>query len=421
MKVAIWVLMVAIAGCSQPSREQQNGPGNGASVEPPATTNPASDGSPESGAVPVTTPAVAADGDPPGSAELIRVPPAISDAVELRRVMRGFDRPIALEVAPGDPSGRLFVVEQPGRVWAMRDFERAKTASLDLRGKLSGGMEQGLLGLAFHPRFPDNGKAYVNYTDKRGTTRVVEYQVKGDRFDPASAREVFMQEQPFSNHNAGDLEFAPDGTLYIGLGDGGAGGDPLDAGQSDDKLLGKMLRLNVDDPAAKPEIVLKGLRNPWRYAFDPKTKDFYIGDVGQNLWEEIHVLPAGRVEGNLGWNIMEGSHCFQPKSGCKREGLILPAVEYSHKEGCSVTGGEVYRGKAIPALDGAYFYADFCKPFIIRSFRWSAKNGARDHWDWTKALNARATVTDISSFGVDAAGELYVISLAGDIFKLVPK
>lgn len=415
MKGAIWVLMVALGACSQPSREQQNGPGNGAPAEPPATTEP------DPGPAPTITPAVAPEDEAPGSSELIAVPPAVAGAVELRRVMKGFDRPLALEVAPGDTSGRLFVVEQPGRIWAVTNFERAKSASLDLRGTLSRGMEQGLLGLAFHPRFADNGKAYVNYTDKRGTTRVVEYRVTGDRFDPASAREVFAQEQPFSNHNAGDLEFAPDGTLYIGLGDGGAGGDPLDAGQSDDKLLGKMLRLAVDDAKAKPEIVLKGLRNPWRYAFDPKTEDLYIGDVGQDKWEEIDVLPAGRVEGNLGWNIMEGSHCFEPKSGCKREGLIMPVVEYSHKEGCSVTGGEVYRGKAIPALDGAYFYADFCKPFLIRSFRWSARSGVRDHWEWTRALNARATVTDISSFGVDAAGELYVISLSGDIFQLVPK
>jgi glucose/arabinose dehydrogenase len=413
MKSLLAVVAVAVVACSQPSREQNKGSGKTAEAAPEPAPPPAA----------ASPPAL----DPPadeGSSELAFVPATVGSAVELRRVMKGLRRPVALEVAPGDTSGRLFVVEQPGRIWAVRSFERADTPSLDLRGKVSSANEQGLLGLAFHPRFGDNGHAYVHYTDKRGVSRVVEYAVSADRFDPASAREVMSLSQPFSNHNAGDLEFGPDGKLYVGYGDGGAGGDPLGAGQSDDKLLGKMLRIDVDDPNAKPTIVLKGLRNPWRYAFDAKTGDLYIGDVGQDRWEEVDVIAAKTLAAggaNLGWNIMEGTHCFKPKSGCKTDGLVLPAVEYSHPEGCSITGGEVYRGKALPALDGVYFYADFCKPFLIRSFRWSEASGVRDHWDWTAALNARATVTDISSFGVDAAGELYILSLSGDLFQLSAK
>ncbi len=351
-------------------------------------------------------------------------PPAeLAATLELRPVMRGFDRPVALEVAPGDTGGRMYVVEQRGRIWVVEGGKKVGAPLIDLRGTLARGNEQGLLGLTFHPDFAKNRKLYIDYTDRDGKTHVVEHQVdaSGRALVAGSARELFSIAQPFSNHNAGDLEFAPDGTLWVGLGDGGAGGDPMGNGQNPKALLAGMLRIDVDTPGAKPEIVLKGLRNPWRYAFDRKTGDLYIGDVGQDQWEEVDVVPAGVTGLNLGWNRMEGLHCYKPKRDCDRTGLTLPVVEYSHKEGCSVTGGEVYRGKAIPALDGVYFYADYCPPSRIRSFRWSKEGGVRDHWNWSAALNPGGKIAEVSSFGTGAAGELYVVSLRGTIYQMVAR
>lgn len=359
---------------------------------------------------------------PAGDVAVSPVPEALAARLSLTRVIDGFRRPIAVEVAPGDGPGELYVVEQVGRIWRVKDGVRAAAPLYDIRRRISRANEQGLLGLVFHPDFERNRKLYVNYTDTDGETNVVEYRLPAGAatLDESSRREILRVRQPFSNHNAGDLEFGPDGKLYVGLGDGGAGGDPLNAGQSDTNVLGKMLRIDVDADKVEREIVIKGLRNPWRYHFDPKTGDLYIGDVGQDLWEEIDVLPAGRIDGaNLGWKIMEGMHCFEPENDCDRTGLVLPAVEYDHRTGCSVTGGEVYRGKALSAdLDGVYFYADYCEPYIVRSFRWSAATGVRDHWDWTKTLNKGRKVKNIASFGHDADGELYLVSLDGGIYKL---
>jgi glucose/arabinose dehydrogenase len=357
------------------------------------------------------------------------VPEEVSRRVGLDRIATGLDGPLALEVAPGDTSGRLFVVERGGRIRLMSpDGTVARGAFLDLRRAVSRDHdERGLLGLAFHPGYQKNRRFYVNYTDRKGDTRVVEYRASeadADRADPASAREIFRLDQPYANHNGGGVEFGPDGRLYVGTGDGGAAGDPRAAGQDRKQLLAKMLRFDVDAERPSPEIVLIGMRNPWRYAFDAKTGDLYIGDVGQDAWEEVHVVAADTVKRgsgvarNMGWSAMEASHCYRRRD-CDRSKYAAPVVEYDHKTGCSVTGGEVYRGAALPELHGVYFYADYCTA-LVRSFRWE-KGKVSQHWNWRPALDPEFRLSTLSSFGHDAAGELYLLSLDGAIFKLVRK
>jgi glucose/arabinose dehydrogenase len=364
-----------------------------------------------------------------------RVPAETARTVTLTRVADGLEKPLALTFAPGDASGRLFVVEQVGRVRILKDgkVQEEKAPFLDLRTRVSTRTEQGLLGLAFHPDYARNGRFYVNLTDTDGDTRVLELRVRAgdpDHADPASERELLHVEQPYANHNGGNLVFGPDGKLYVGLGDGGSAGDPQGNGQSDRTLLGKMFRLDVDarDDSGRPqpEIVAKGLRNPWRYSFDRATGDLWIADVGQNKWEEVDVLPAAEVavakhDGglpNFGWNVMEGRHCYTP-ADCKPDGFIAPIIEYGHDEGCSITGGFVYRGHALPALAGAYFYADYCTA-IVRSLRRDATGAVRDSWDWRPAIDPGSRLANISSFGEDAHGELYVVSLEGAIYRLDP-
>lgn len=375
---------------------------------------------------PVPPPAVAPAGSaapvaPPGSATLVPVPKEIADKVELVEVAKGLSRPVALVVAPGDARKRWFVLEQhAGRV---RIVEGGKTLPKPFLtvGGISDGNEQGLLGLAFHPKFAANGKLYVNYTDdKDGATHIVEYTVgkNPDIVDPATRREITKIDQPYSNHNGGNLVFGPDGKLYTGMGDGGDAGDPDGNGQNPNVPLGKILRFDVD--AAKPvaEQVHLGSRNPWRFSFDAKTGDLYIGDVGQNLWENVFAVAAGAGKKNFGWNVVEGNHCFDRKT-CSKEGFTLPIADYPHDEGCSVTGGFVYRGKALPALEGRYFYADYCTG-LLRSLVWT--NGAtREHWDWKEAIDRDGILAQVSSFGVDADGELYIVELTGSIYKLAPR
>jgi len=342
-------------------------------------------------------------------------PPAdVARSVKLQRVVTGLRMPVALTFAPADPERRLFVVEKVGYVRVLRGGKLDAQPFLDVHDRVSGSTEQGLLGLAFHPGFAKNGRFYVNYTDRKGNTRVVE-------FDRAyHQRELLFVKQPFNNHNGGDLVFGPDGKLYVGLGDGGWANDPFGHGQDPKALLAKMLRLDVDAPGRPtPEIVARGLRNPWRYAFDRKSGDLYIADVGQDRWEEVDVVPAGTLDGrNFGWKIMEGLHCRSGRS-CDRNGLTLPVVEYNHKAGCSITGGFVYRGKALPLLDGAYFYADYCTA-LVRSFRWRAGSVA-DAWDWRATIDPETQLANISSFGEDADGELYIVSLDGVVWKFVPR
>ena len=326
---------------------------------------------------------------------------------------------------PGEPVGRLFVVEKQGPIRILRGKTFEPKPFLDLTGKVSlwrrDNSEQGLLGLAFHPKYLENGRFYIHYTDLDWKTRVVEYRVSKDdpnQADPASARDLLTLDQPYDNHNGGDLEFGPDGKLYVLLGDGGSGGDPHYFAQNPRTLLGKMFRLDVSAEKPTPEVLGSGLRNPWRYSFDRKTGDLYIADVGQNIFEYIHFVPARRVGGplNFGWNTIEGKHCFQAES-CSRKGFTQAVVEYPHSEGCSITGGYTYRGKALPELAGAYFYSDYCTA-LLRSFR--MKNGkVVDSWNWKQALDPESQVAQVTSFGEDQDGELYVVTHAKAIYKLV--
>ena len=330
-------------------------------------------------------------------------PSSLALRLKLLEVARA-KHPVALVAA----DKKLLVAEKGGRLRVIENGILLPGAILDLSDRVSRDSEQGLLGVAVK-----NSQLYVNYTDKKGDTRVREYPLS-DHIDPDSGRELLFVHQPFANHNGGHLLFGPDGKLYVGLGDGGSGYDPLGNGQNQKSQLGKMLRLDVARGGV--EIFDIGLRNPWRYAFDAKTGDLYIADVGQDRWEEIDVQPAGSGRLNFGWSVMEGRHCLHG-TRCDSKGMTAPIVEYSHKTGCSITGGIVYRGRALPELDGDYFYSDYCTA-ILRSLHW--KSGAvTDHWDWKAALDPDNILSQVSSFGEDADGELYLLSLDGPIYKLV--
>jgi glucose/arabinose dehydrogenase len=354
-------------------------------------------------------------------------PPAGETSIRLQRVAEGLQSPVQLTAPAND--ARLFIVEQPGRIRIVQNGTLLPTPFLDVTSKVTAGGERGLLSVAFHPQYASNGTFFVNYTDTRGDTRIERYRMSADpnRADPATAELVLTVAQPYSNHNGGLVAFGPDGKLYIGMGDGGGGGDPDETGQDPLHLLGKMLRIDVDagrpytipasNPYAgganpRPEIWASGLRNPWRFSWDRTANLLYVADVGQNRLEEINVVPAGQAGVNYGWDVMEGSDCFEPSTGCDRTGKVVPATEYTHTEGCSVTGGFVYRGEDIPALRGHYFYSDFCQGWI-RSFRY-ADGAATDARSWEVE-----NVGNISSFGEDARGELYVTSHDGGVYKIV--
>ena len=345
-------------------------------------------------------------------------PPPTSDGIVLTEVASGLQRPVQLLNAPGD--ARLFIVQQRGLIRVLSGEQLQGTPYLDISSELSGGNEQGLLGMAFHPDFQNNGFAYVDYTDGSGDTRVVRYTERADglSLDPASAKEILFVDQPFGNHNAGQLLFGPDGMLYIPLGDGGSSGDPQGNGQNLDTLLGAILRIDVnggdpyaipaDNPFAsgggRPEIWAYGVRNPWHNDIDVEGRFIYVADVGQNTWEEVNVAPLSEAGVNYGWNIVEGPECFQ-SSGCDRTGLREPAISYDHGDGCSITGGHVYSGQAIPDLVGVYFYSDFCQGWL-RSFRWDPARGtAVDQRKWSIP-----DIGNVYSFGKDAEGELYILT-----------
>ena len=323
-------------------------------------------------------------------------------------VADGFELPV-FATSPGD--GRLFVVEQTGRILIVRDGVVQPEPFLDLRGQVSDGGEQGLLGLAFHPDFAGNGRFFINYTDVEGDTQVVGYTASGDVADPASAV-LFSVDQPRANHNGGWVGFGPDGLLYVGMGDGGGAGDRDRNAQNPQRLLGKMLRIDVNAEGAQPEIFASGVRNPWRNAFD--GDDLYIADVGQNAWEEISVIPATTPGANLGWNVVEGPACFRAET-CDASGFVAPVHSYSHEEtgGCSLTGGYVYRGAAIPEIAGHYFFADFCSG-RVESFRYT-DGAVADLTDWTAQLGGNGPIT---SFGLDNAGELYYTTIEGGLFRI---
>ena len=340
----------------------------------------------------------------------------------LVEVAGGFTSPLFVTAPPGDD--RLFVVEQDGHIQVLRDGVRLG-AFLDLSSLVSSGGERGLLGLAFSPSYPADPRFYVDYTDLQGDTVVAEYRVSADpdRADPASARVLLTVDQPYRNHNGGMVAFGPDGYLYIGMGDGGSAGDPERNGQDPASLLGSILRISVDgDPYTVPpnpwaseggaaEVWAKGLRNPWRFSFDGEL--IYIGDVGQDAWEEIDIAHVDSWRLNFGWSVMEGTHCYR-EAGCSTTGLEPPVLEYGHEgDACSVTGGYVYLCEALPELDGAYFYGDYCSG-RISSFRRDLE-GLYDLRDWTDTLGA---VPQLTSFGVDGSGELYVVSGAGVVYRL---
>ncbi len=365
---------------------------------------------------------------PPGTDTVVAVPADIGATVKLEKVASGLDRPVLLVVAPQDARRRMFVLEQhTGRIKIL-EGGKVRPVPFATIGPLSKANEQGLLGLAFSPTFATDGKLYVNYTDEDDATNIVELTVSKtnpDVVDMASRREIAKIAQPYSNHNGGNLAFGPDGKLYTGMGDGGSAGDPEKNGQNPDALLAKILRFDVSKAKPEAERVHLGVRNPWRFSFDAKTGDLYIGDVGQNLWEYVFVVAKDSPQKNFGWNVVEGTHCFRAKN-CDRTGFSPPVIEYPHRDGCSITGGFVYRGKALPALAGRYFYADFCTNFV-RSFVWThdpssptAPGWARDHWEWNDAIDPKSQISQISSFGVDADGELYLVSLTGTIFRLAP-
>lgn len=356
--------------------------------------------------------------------------PAAGASLEV--VVDGLDGPLDLTSAPGEED-RLFVVERPGRIRVVDNGTLVEAPFLDITSITSEGGERGLLGLAFHPDYASTGTFFINHTNLAGDTRVVRYTVSpsGDAADPSSATELILVAQPFANHNGGQLAFGPDGMLYIGLGDGGSSGDPSGHGQNPSTLLGSILRIDVDGGApyaippdnpfadgadGAPEVWMYGLRNPWRFSFDASTGDIYVADVGQNEIEEVSVLSTAEAAGaNLGWDVLEGTRCYDAET-CDRTGLVLPAHEYTHDEGCSITGGYVYRGAALPELQGRYFYGDYCGGWI-RSFRLGSDGSATDVTDHTEAFGS---VGDLASFGVDAAGELYVLDLDGTVYRMVP-
>ncbi len=345
----------------------------------------------------------------------------------LQEVASGLNSPVFLTHPTGD--NRLFIVEQSGRIRIVDDGRLLGTPFLDIQNIVLHQGEQGLLSMAFHPDFATNGYIYVYHTDLGGSSRVTRYAASGDAADPNSGLAIMTIAQPFSNHNGGQLTFGADGMLYVALGDGGSGGDPLGNGQNTATLLGSLLRIDVDNPdpgmnygipadnpfagnaSARGEIWIYGLRNPWRFAFDGTDGLLYVADVGQSSFEEVTVVNAAAGGSNFGWNVMEGMSCFNAAT-CDQSGFVLPVLQYDNTGlNCSITGGYVYRGSAITGLQGHYFYSDFCGGFL-RSFRFDA-GAVADERDWELVAGS------VTSFGEDVAGELYMLVAEGSVFKIV--
>lgn len=340
---------------------------------------------------------------------------------------RGLEMPISI-FAPRDGSQRVFVLEQRGRVRLVRGGTLLEAPVLDITDRVSCCGERGLLDLTFDPDFDVNQHVYVNYTDRSGDTVIARFtaaDASAEQIDRSTERVLMKVQQPFGNHNGGQLRFGPDGKLYIALGDGGAAGDPGNRAQRLDTLLGKILRIDIDgDPYAIPsdnpfvgvdgargEIWAYGLRNPWRFSFDRTTGDLWIADVGQGRVEEVDFAPSTSRGGeNYGWRKMEGSSCFEPASGCRSPDLVLPVVEYEHDEGCSVTGGYVYRGRSHRELRGAYIFGDFCSGTI-----WTARRGEDGRWSREVLMRTALTIT---SFGETSAGEILVLDYSGTLYRL---
>ncbi|HET6267090.1 MAG TPA: PQQ-dependent sugar dehydrogenase [Acidobacteriota bacterium] len=350
-----------------------------------------------------------------------------SEAVHLQQVAT-ISSPVAIAPSP-DGTGRLFIVEQTGQIRILKGQQLLNQPFLDISNLISCCGERGLLGLAFHPNFTANGFFYVYYTNTAGNIVIARYKISSNPnvANRSSAFRILTIPHPnFSNHNGGSLQFGPDGFLYIGVGDGGSGGDPNNHGQSLSVLLGKILRIDVNHGIpysvpisnpfvgvanARPEIWAFGLRNPWRFSFDRRNGDLFIGDVGQDSFEEVDwQLSTSHGGINYGWRIMEGRHCYNPAINCNSTGLKLPILEYSHANGCSITGGFRYRGTKIPTLVGHYIYGDFCSGQILHAKQVTGR------WTTSVLLN---TNLQISTFGQDNSGELYVADLGGAVYKIV--
>jgi glucose/arabinose dehydrogenase len=400
---ALLALGLLLAACSGGDGDQQAAP----TTTTPATTAPPTT---EGGAGSTTTFGAAAS-----SAQFRRARVRLVQVAELQQ-------PVAMAVRPGDRA--LYVAEQTGAVRALRAGKVDPTPVVDISDQVTAGGEQGLLGLAFSP---DGRFLYLNFTDTDGDSRVVELTMRGGRADPGSLRLLLRVDDPFANHNGGQLAFGPDRLLYIAFGDGGGGGDPEGNGQSLGTLLGKILRIDprpaggrpyrvpsgnpfVDRGGARPEIWAYGLRNPWRFSFDPATGDLWIGDVGQNAWEEVDHEPARSGGRNYGWDRREGRHAFE---GERPVGAVEPVIEYGREGGaCTVIGGSVYWGRRIPGLRGAYLYGDYCAGWV----RAARVRGGRV----AEQRDLGLSVPNLTSFGVDPAGELYAMSLAGPVYRLAP-
>ncbi len=421
---SLFALLVAMSGCGTPG--------------PTATPSPAASPSASGRATPAASPS-ASHSPTPASA----VPTATPDRpdlgavpVDVQGAISGFQEPLFVTGA-GDGSGRLFVVEQGGRIRVVRDGRLLPAPFLDISDRVAAGGERGLLGLAFPPGFgAGRSELYIHYSDRNGDTTISSLRVSSpgaDMVDPATERILLTQAQPYPNHNGGWIGFDRAGMLLVALGDGGSGGDPQNRASDLGTLLGKLLRIDVlaagvaggepyaipaDNPfvgrsGARPEILDFGLRNPYRDSIDPATGDLWIGDVGQNLWEEVDVARAGEQGLDFGWRRWEGRHCYDPPTGCDPAGVTMPVAEYSHQGGCSVIGGVVYRGTAIPSLRGAYLFSDFCSGTL-----WAVDAGL----DAAQAPIVLAeTHRAISSIGTGDDGEVYLTDLAGgELLRLVP-
>lgn len=412
-KVALLVTGLVVVGCGGADAPSPGG-GPSASSAPdlPGVSNTAPPGLPSTAppVLPATT--------------VVPAPALPLEGLGLRMApVATLDQPVAMAVRGGDSA--LYIAEKTGRVRAVRSGRVDPTPVLDLSGAVSNGYEQGLLGLTFSP---DGGRLYVDYTDRDGDTRVVEFDFSSGRADPASRRELLFVEQPYANHNGGQVSFGPDGHLYVAMGDGGSGGDPANNAQNLAVLLGKILRLDprpgegrpysipndnpfVSDRGARPEVWAFGLRNPWRFSFDRATGDLWIGDVGQNRYEEVNfVTSSGAPGANYGWNRLEGLNPFEGEPPARH---VPPIHEYRLTGvSCAVTGGYVYRGSRIPGLVGTYLFADFCDGQVI---------GIRQQAGEAVAVRPLGiSAPQLTSFGEDLTGELYALSLSGGLFRVEP-
>jgi hypothetical protein len=380
------------------------------------------------------------------SAACAGMPVAFRDAIASELVTDDLVSPVHLTAPPLD-THRLFIVEQDGRIRIVKDGVLLATPFLAIEDDVLCCGERGLFSVAFHPDYAVNRRFFVYYTDNRGRLVLARYEASAadpDRADPASKRVLLRIPHPtFGNHNGGQLAFGGDGYLYMGPGDGGGAGDPFENAQDPTSLLGKLLRIDVDvedspfravpptnpNPGAGAKLGLiwaSGLRNPWRFSFDRLTGDLYVADVGQGQLEEVNFRPASSAGGeNYGWDFYEGSSCFEPEppgGSCPNPAaFVFPVVEYTHAEGCSVTGGFVYRGCALPELSGTYFYSDFCSAFV-RTFRGVVGGVAREQRDRTAELapGGVRTLDNVTSFGEDARGEVYVLDRDGEVYRVLP-